>query len=160
MLKRLDNRNAAQTFYFKSLLFLIMLLGVLSIRTVTAQRLSAKAAPALEGAPTLRSPKEIETFIRASARKHTLPEEKVVSIAWRESKFKPAVRSKTGKYVGIYQFDLVTWRNTPEGRSGFRREDPVANINAAHWHMKKYGFSAWRVVDRTKRRASGRRRAS
>ena len=129
------------------------LVGVLSVRTVTAQRLSAKAAPALEGVHALRSPEEVEAFIRASARKYGLPEDKVVRIAWRESKFRPAVRSKTGRYVGIYQFDLVTWRNTPEGRSGFRREDPVANINAAHWHMKKYGFSAWRVAGDTKRRA-------
>ena len=159
MLKKRDNRKAAQTFYFKSLLFLIALAGVFSVRTVTAQRLSAKAAPALEGVSALRSPEEVEAFIRASARKNALPEDKVVSIAWRESKFKAAVRSKSGKYVGIYQFDLVTWRNTPQGRSGFRREDPVANINAAHWHMKKYVFSAWRVANPKKRRETGRRRA-
>ena len=84
-------------------------------------------------------------MIRASARKYGLPEERVVYIAWRESKFQPGARSKTGRYVGLYQFDLVTWRNTPEGRAGMRREDPVANINAAHWHMKKRGFQAWAV---------------
>ena len=91
------------------------------------------------------TPKEIEALIRESARKYGLPEARVVYIAWRESKFKPTARSKSGKYVGIYQFDLVTWRNTPEGRAGLRREDPVANINAAHWHMKKLGFQAWAV---------------
>ena len=90
-------------------------------------------------------------MIRASARKHGLPEERVVYIAWRESKFKPAARSKSGRYVGLYQFDLVTWRNTPEGRAGMRREDPVANINAAHWHMKKRGFQAWAVGGASKK---------
>ncbi|HWT00057.1 MAG TPA: transglycosylase SLT domain-containing protein [Pyrinomonadaceae bacterium] len=84
-------------------------------------------------------------MIRASARKYGLPEARVVHIAWRESRFKPHARSKGGRYVGLYQFDLTTWRNTPEGRAGMRREDPVANINAAHWHMKKRGFQAWAV---------------
>ena len=90
-------------------------------------------------------------MIRASARKYGLPEERVVHIAWRESRFKPTARSKSGRYVGLYQFDLVTWRNTPEGRAGLRREDPVANINAAHWHMKKRGFQAWAVGGSTKK---------
>ncbi|HKC66216.1 MAG TPA: transglycosylase SLT domain-containing protein [Pyrinomonadaceae bacterium] len=94
---------------------------------------------------TPHTSKEIEAIIRESARKYGLPEARVVKIAWRESKFIPAARSRSGRYVGIYQFDLTTWRNTPEGRAGLRREDPLANINAAHWHMKTYGFSAWAV---------------
>lgn len=100
-------------------------------------------------------------MIRASARKYGLPEAKVVHIAWRESRFKPHARSRSGRYVGLYQFDLMTWRNTPEGRAGMRREDPVANINAAHWHMKTRGFQAWAVGGasitsrRTKRARTG-----
>ena len=98
-------------------------------------------------------------MIRESARKYGLPEAKVVHIAWRESRFKPHARSRSGRYVGLYQFDLMTWRNTPEGRAGMRREDPVANINAAHWHMKTRGFQAWAVggaTPRHSRRARGR----
>ncbi|HEY0376772.1 MAG TPA: transglycosylase SLT domain-containing protein [Pyrinomonadaceae bacterium] len=113
---------------------------------------SPPPALAPQGVQLRRTPKEIEALIRESARKHGLPEEKVVYIAWRESKFKPDARSKTGRYVGLYQFDLVTWRNTPEGRAGMRREDPVANINAAHWHMKTRGFQAWAVPGATLRR--------
>ena len=106
------------------------------IQSLTALRI-------LPSVQTRHTPEEIEAVIRASARKYGLPEEKVVHIAWRESKFKPEARSKSGRYVGIYQFDITTWRNTPEGRAGLRREDPLANINAAHWHMKEYGFQAW-----------------
>ena len=58
--------------------------------------------------------------------------------------------------MGIYQFDLITWRNTPEGRAGLPRENPVANINAAHWHMKKRGFGAW-AVGKSSREASPRK---
>ncbi len=111
----------------------------------------APAGP-LQTVQTLNTPKEVEAFIRASARKNGLPESKVVYIAWRESKFIPTARSRTGRYVGIYQFDLTTWRNTPEGRAGHRREDPVANINAAHWQMKTRGFSAWNLPQVARRR--------
>ncbi|MDQ3818747.1 MAG: lytic transglycosylase domain-containing protein [Acidobacteriota bacterium] len=108
-------------------------------------QLPQTTAPQTAHASTPRTSKEIEAFIRESARRNGLPEARVVHIAWRESKFIANARSKSGRYVGIYQFDLPTWRNTPEGRAGLRREDPVANINAAHWHMKTYGFSAWAV---------------
>ena len=105
----------------------------------------------------LRTPREVEEFIRASARKHGLPESKVVQIAWRESKFIPHVRSKSGRYVGIYQFDLTTWKNTPEGRAGHRREDPVANINAAHWLMRTRGFQPWALPGAKPRRQKSSR---
>lgn len=89
------------------------------------------------------TPKEIEGRIRESAQKHGLPAERVLRIARCESRLKPGARSKGGLYVGIYQFALKTWKNTPEGKAGLVREDAVANINAAHWHMKRYGFGAW-----------------
>jgi Transglycosylase SLT domain len=160
MLKRPEAPNAAKTAYLKVFPLIALAGGIL-------------AAPVVRGVPSLggwiqspppaavltpqavqsrHTPKEIETLIRESARKYGLPEEKVVYIAWRESKFKPDARSKTGRYIGLYQFDLVTWRNTPEGRAGMRREDPVANINAAHWHMKTRGFQAWAVPGTAHRR--------
>jgi len=89
------------------------------------------------------SAKEIEERIKESARKYGLPADRVLRIARCESRLKPAARSKGGLYVGIYQFALKTWKNTPEGKAGLVREDPVANINAAHWHMKRYGYGAW-----------------
>jgi soluble lytic murein transglycosylase-like protein len=150
MLKRRENRTAAETAYLKSILSIALAGGVFSMPvTRTVNRVGdwiqlPTAQPLQSVQPTL-TPKKIEALIRESARKYGLPEAKVVKIAWRESKFKSNARSKSGRYVGIYQFDLVTWRNTPEGRAGLRREDPVANINAAHWHMKTYGFSAWAV---------------
>lgn len=152
MLKRRESRTAAKTAYLK-LFPLIALAGAILIepavqaipRRVGRVQSPPPAVQTLQGIQSRHSPKEIEALIRESARKYGLSEAKVVHIAWRESKFKPAARSKSGRYVGIYQFDLVTWRNTPEGRAGMRREDPVANINAAHWHMKKRGFQAWAV---------------
>ena len=168
MLKTQESRPAAQTAYLK-LFPLVALVGVILTAPVvqSVPRPVGQVQPpppsvrTLQGIQSRHSPKEIEALIRESARKYGLPEAKVVHIAWRESKFKPAARSKSGRYVGIYQFDLVTWRNTPEGRAGMRREDPVANINAAHWHMKTRGFQAWAVggstaTARRARRTRGR----
>jgi soluble lytic murein transglycosylase-like protein len=150
MLKRRENRTAAETAYLKSILSIALAGGVFSVPVTRAVNrvgdwLQLPTPQTLQSVQPTHTPKEIEALIRESARKYGLPEARVVKIAWRESKFKSNARSKSGRYVGIYQFDLVTWRNTPEGRAGLRREDPVANINAAHWHMKTYGFSAWAV---------------
>lgn len=151
MLKRRESRTAAETAYLK-LIPLVALAGVILIAP-TVQAIHhgvGRIKPSPDGrikqsAQAPHTPQEIKALIRESARKYGLPEAKVIHIAWRESKFKPTARSKSGRYVGIYQFDLLTWRNTPEGRAGLRREDPVANINAAHWHMKMRGFQAWAV---------------
>jgi soluble lytic murein transglycosylase-like protein len=158
MLKHRKSRTAADTAYLK-LTLLVAIAGGILVQPA-AQGITRGVGPvqpppapqATQNSQSKHSPQEIEAMIRASARKHGLPEEKVVHIAWRESRFKPTARSKSGRYVGLYQFDLVTWRNTPEGRAGLRREDPVANINAAHWHMKKRGFQAWAVGGSTKPR--------
>jgi soluble lytic murein transglycosylase-like protein len=151
MLKRRECRAAASRAYLKSII-LVAVVGAISTGIYAqgvpsrVERMQLLTAPHnLPSVQTRHTPEEIEAIIRASARKYGLPEEKVVHIAWRESKFTPEARSKSGRYVGIYQFDLTTWRNTPEGRAGLRREDPLANINAAHWHMKEYGFQAWAV---------------
>lgn len=86
---------------------------------------------------------EIEKLIRESARRYGLPEDKVLRIAICESKLDPYVISKNRRFWGLYQFDLKTWNNTPEGRAKLDRLDPVANINAAHRHMKASGYGAW-----------------
>ncbi len=86
---------------------------------------------------------EIETLIRESARKHGLPEDKVLRIAICESKLDPNVVSKNRMFWGLYQFALATWNNTPEGKAKLDRLDPVANITAAHRHMKTHGYGAW-----------------
>ncbi|PYS49243.1 MAG: hypothetical protein DMF68_10565 [Acidobacteria bacterium] len=150
MLKRPQSRTAAKAAFLKLILLVVTAAIVFSVPVTRAvTRVSDWIQPQITRAPqtvqSLNTPKEVEAFIRESARKYGLPESRVVKIAWRESKFIPGARSRSGRYVGIYQFDLVTWRNTPEGRAGLRREDAVANINAAHWHMRTYGFSAWAV---------------
>lgn len=150
MLKRLVSRNTAKAAFLKFILLVVMAAVAFSVtvtRAVTpvSDWIQQPTTPTQQTVQTLHTPKEVEAFIRDSARKNGLPEAKVVYIAWRESKFISNARSRSGRYVGIYQFDLPTWRNTPEGRAGRRREDPVANINAAHWHMKTYGFNAWAV---------------
>ena len=151
MLKKREGRTTAQTAYLKFTPLVALVGGILvgpALQDAPRGFERIQTPPAVRALPRVQSghtPKEIEALIRESARKYGLPEAKVVHIAWRESRFKPAARSRSGRYVGIYQFDLVTWRNTPEGRAGLRREDPVANINAAHWHMKKRGFQAWAV---------------
>ncbi|HEX8843979.1 MAG TPA: transglycosylase SLT domain-containing protein [Pyrinomonadaceae bacterium] len=151
MFKRRESRVAAVTAYLKFIPLVALAGGVFTVPVARAVPRAGRRAQTQTTTRTLQSvqarhtPKEIEALIRASARKYGLPETRVVKIAWRESKFQPTARSKSGRYVGIYQFDPRTWGNTPEGRAGLPREDPVANINAAHWHMKKYGFSAWAV---------------
>jgi hypothetical protein len=168
MLKRRESRSTAKTAYLKVFPLIALAGGILAAPVVQGDPslggwIQSPPLPPVvrtpQGVQSRHTPKEIETLIRESARKYGLPEEKVVYIAWRESKFKPDARSKTGRYVGLYQFDLVTWRNTPEGRAGMRREDPVANINAAHWHMKTRGFQAWAIPGATlrhSRKARGR----
>jgi soluble lytic murein transglycosylase-like protein len=166
MLKRRESRPAAKTAYLILIPLIALAGGILIPPIVQGVPHGVGSIPPPPAVRTLQriqsrhSPKEIEALIRESARKYGLPEAKVVHIAWRESKFQPTARSKSGRYVGIYQFDLVTWRNTPEGRAGLRREDPIANINAAHWHMKKLGFQAWAVGgSSTKPRRARRARA-
>lgn len=89
------------------------------------------------------SKEEIEAQIRWSAKRYFLNEEQMVRIAKCESGLNSEARSPSGKYLGIYQYAPKVWNNTLEGKSGKVREDPIANIDAAHRHMKYHGYAAW-----------------
>lgn len=89
------------------------------------------------------SKEEVEAQIRWSAKRYFLNEEYVLRIAKCESGLNYKARSPSGKYLGVYQYALKTWVNTLEGKANKLREDPIANIDAAHRHMKFHGFGAW-----------------
>lgn len=89
------------------------------------------------------SPAEVEAQIRWSAKRYFLNGDHMVRIAKCESGLNPAARSPSGTYLGVYQYRLNVWKNTLEGKAGKLREDPIANIDAAHRHMKFHGFAAW-----------------
>lgn len=89
------------------------------------------------------SKKEVEALIRESAKKYGLPVDKVLRIARCESRLDHTAISRNGTYWGVYQFNIQMWNNMPEGKARIDRRDAVVNINAAHRHMKAYGYSAW-----------------
>jgi len=51
-------------------------------------------------------------------------------------------------YVGLAQFDLPTWRETPQGRDGASRYDPYASIDAMAWGVEHLGYGRWPVTSR------------
>ena len=63
-----------------------------------------------------------------------------------ESSWLPWARS--GPYIGLAQFDLPTWLETPTGKSGASRLDPYASIDAMAWGVRNLGYGRWPVTSR------------
>ena len=63
-----------------------------------------------------------------------------------ESTWDPGARA--GPYIGLAQFDLPTWLETPEGRLGLSRYDPYASIDAMAWGVTHLGWGRWPVSSR------------
>ena len=63
-----------------------------------------------------------------------------------ESTWRPNARS--GPYVGLAQFDYPTWMETPQGRAGLARTDPIASIDAMAWGTQQLGYGRWPVTSR------------
>lgn len=59
-----------------------------------------------------------------------------------ESSWDPSA-SRNRPYVGLAQFDLPTWNETPQGKQGLSRYDPYASIDAMAWGVRNLGYSRW-----------------
>jgi hypothetical protein len=66
----------------------------------------------------------------------------------RESTWYAGAQGAGGRYVGLAQFDLPTWFETPQGRSGASRYDPYASIDAMAWGVLHLGYGRWPVTSR------------
>lgn len=56
--------------------------------------------------------------------------------------------AQNGKYLGLAQFDYPTWMETPPGRAGLSRADPIASIDAMAWGVVHLGYGRWPVTSR------------
>lgn len=65
-----------------------------------------------------------------------------------ESSWIPTAVGYRGLYVGLAQFDLATWYETPQGSSGASRYDPYASIDAMAWGVRNLGYGRWPVTSR------------
>jgi len=65
-----------------------------------------------------------------------------------ESSWDSAAKGAGGRYVGLAQFDLPTWAETPPGRAGLSRYDPYASIDAMAWGTVHLGYGRWPVTSR------------
>ena len=66
----------------------------------------------------------------------------------RESTWNPYASGAGGRYIGLAQFDLPTWYETPQGRSGLSRTDPFASIDGMAWGTQHLGYARWPVTSR------------
>jgi hypothetical protein len=64
-----------------------------------------------------------------------------------ESSWRPGADTNR-PYVGLAQFDLPTWRETPPGKAGASRYDPYASIDAMAWGVEHLGYGRWPVTSR------------
>lgn len=65
-----------------------------------------------------------------------------------ESRWQPGATSAGGRYVGLAQFDIPTWYETPQGQAGASRWDPYASIDAMAWGAMHLGWHRWPVTSR------------
>jgi hypothetical protein len=67
---------------------------------------------------------------------------------FRESSWNASASAVRGRYIGLAQFDLPTWYETPQGRAGASRYDPYASIDAMAWGVEHLGYGRWPVTSR------------
>jgi hypothetical protein len=60
-----------------------------------------------------------------------------------ESSWDPTASGAGGIYIGLAQFDRPTWLETPQGKSGYTRTDPIASIDAMAWGVGHLGYGRW-----------------
>jgi hypothetical protein len=65
-----------------------------------------------------------------------------------ESTWDPSATAVRGRYVGLAQFDLATWYETPQGQAGLSRWDPYASIDALAWGVGHLGYGRWPISSR------------
>lgn len=67
-------------------------------------------------------------------------------ISWAESRDTPSAYNPKSGAAGQFQFTYPTWMETPQGRAGMSRYDPVAARSAARWMIGQGLKRRWTVV--------------
>ena len=100
-------------------------------------------APLPEEAPA-PLPSDVPTLITATAIRWNLPADRLLRIAWCESRWDPTAISYAG-HLGLFQFAHPTWRVASHavGLPDASPFDPAANTEAAAWLMSTDGFHHW-----------------
>jgi len=65
-----------------------------------------------------------------------------------ESEWVWAASGAGGRYIGLAQFDRLTWASTPQGQAGLSRTDPYASIDAMAWGVRNLGWGRWPISSR------------
>ena len=89
-------------------------------------------------------PPDVPTVIADAATRWNLPPERLLRIAWCESRHDPSAVSYSG-HLGLFQFTRPTWTwaTTAVGQPHASPFDPAANAEAAAWLMATDGFHHW-----------------
>jgi hypothetical protein len=75
----------------------------------------------------------VPAMIVDGARRYGLDPQRMLRVAWCESKYDPGAVGDGGRSVGVYQFQADLWGETPQGRAGMDRRNAAANIEGAMW---------------------------
>jgi soluble lytic murein transglycosylase-like protein len=87
---------------------------------------------------------DVPTLIVDAAARWGLSSERMLRVAWCESRWDPAARSGGG-HAGVFQFAPQTWA-WASSAVGHAEESPfhaAANVEAAAWLMATQGFHHW-----------------
>jgi soluble lytic murein transglycosylase-like protein len=87
---------------------------------------------------------DVPALIVDAAIRWGLSPERMLRVAWCESRWDPDARG-TGGHQGVFQFAPRTWAwaSTNVGLEGASPFDPEANVEAASWLMATQGPSHW-----------------
>lgn len=90
---------------------------------------------------------DVVRAIKGASESAGVPPTLLFDIALQESSFDPAkVNPQTKKHVGLFQFDEPTWSDMIRWGyvpAGSKREDPVANAQAAAMAIKNRWLDKW-----------------
>jgi soluble lytic murein transglycosylase-like protein len=95
--------------------------------------------------PSLRAytKAEVQTLIRAYARRHGIDPDLPLAIAACESGFRWNAENGRSSARGVFQYLSGTWRSTKEGRNGTSVLDADANIRMAVSAIASSGTTPW-----------------
>lgn len=100
-------------------------------------------APLEEVAGVMVEP-DVPALIVEAAGRWGLAPERMLRIAWCESRWDPGARSGAG-HAGLFQFAWTTWQwaSVQAGYGGASPYDAAANVESAAWLMATDGFHHW-----------------
>ena len=87
---------------------------------------------------------DVQGLIVDAAARWGLPAERMLRVAWCESRWEPGARGGGG-HMGVFQFSAGTWAWASEaaGYAGASPYEAAANVEAAAWLMSTGEFGHW-----------------